>query len=125
MTERLKVTVLKTVVVKATVGSNPTPSAGHHKLNNQIWGGAREAEWARLLSECRGLNLGRGFESRPPRHKKHALKRACFYFAPTSPRIDVSSPQQIVLVRQPATLIHSLRIPLNSMTTRFAARGVL
>ena len=27
MTERLKVTVLKTVVVKATVGSNPTPSA--------------------------------------------------------------------------------------------------
>jgi hypothetical protein len=29
MTERLKVTVLKTVVVKATVGSNPTPSAGH------------------------------------------------------------------------------------------------
>jgi hypothetical protein len=28
MTERLKVTVLKTVVVKATVGSNPTPSAG-------------------------------------------------------------------------------------------------
>ena len=27
MTERLKVTVLKTVVVQATVGSNPTPSA--------------------------------------------------------------------------------------------------
>ena len=27
MTERLKVTVLKTVVVKATVGSNPTLSA--------------------------------------------------------------------------------------------------
>ena len=34
MTERLKVTVLKTVVVKATVGSNPTPSAGHlRKIN--------------------------------------------------------------------------------------------
>ena len=32
MTERLKVTVLKTVVVQATVGSNPTPSAeGHPK----------------------------------------------------------------------------------------------
>ena len=30
MTERLKVTVLKTVVVKATVGSNPTPSAKGH-----------------------------------------------------------------------------------------------
>ena len=27
MTERLKVTVLKTVVAQATVGSNPTPSA--------------------------------------------------------------------------------------------------
>ena len=30
MTERLKVTVLKTVVVQATVGSNPTPSADRH-----------------------------------------------------------------------------------------------
>ena len=30
MTERLKVTVLKTVVVQATVGSNPTPSADGH-----------------------------------------------------------------------------------------------
>jgi hypothetical protein len=30
MTERLKVTVLKTVVVQATVGSNPTPSAQGH-----------------------------------------------------------------------------------------------
>jgi hypothetical protein len=88
MTERLKVTVLKTVVVKATVGSNPTPSATmdgfrwmifdwitqseNHQLKiknqkSQLWGGARVAEWARLLSECRGLNLGRGFESRPPR----------------------------------------------------------
>ena len=28
MTERLKVTVLKTVVAQVTVGSNPTPSAG-------------------------------------------------------------------------------------------------
>ena len=67
MTERLKVTVLKTVVVKATVGSNPTPSADHPSINNRTWGGARVADWARLLSECRGLNLGRGFESRPPR----------------------------------------------------------
>ena len=33
MTERLKVTVLKTVVVKATVGSNPTPSADRHPGN--------------------------------------------------------------------------------------------
>jgi hypothetical protein len=28
------------------------------------------ADWARLLSECWGLNLSRGFESRPPRHKE-------------------------------------------------------
>ncbi len=54
MTERLKVTVLKTVVVKATVGSNPTPSAGHLK-KTKYWGGARVADWARLLSECRGF----------------------------------------------------------------------
>jgi hypothetical protein len=33
MTERLKVTVLKTVVVQATVGSNPTPSAEGHLQN--------------------------------------------------------------------------------------------
>jgi transcriptional regulator with XRE-family HTH domain len=30
-------------------------------------GGAREADWARLLSECWGFNLSRGFESHPPR----------------------------------------------------------
>jgi hypothetical protein len=29
-------------------------------------GGAREADWARLLSECWGFNLSRGFESPPP-----------------------------------------------------------
>ena len=33
------------------------------------------ADWARLLSECWGLNLSRGFESRPPRHE---LKRVQF-----------------------------------------------
>ena len=33
MTERLKVTVLKTVVVQATVGSNPTLSAEGHPQN--------------------------------------------------------------------------------------------
>jgi hypothetical protein len=42
MTERLKVTVLKTVVVKATVGSNPTPSADRHPGINNPWGGARD-----------------------------------------------------------------------------------
>ena len=74
MTERLKVTVLKTVVVQATVGSNPTLSAEGHLQSpalfcrdNRIWGGARVADWARLLSECGGLNLRRGFKSRPPR----------------------------------------------------------
>jgi hypothetical protein len=79
MTERLKVTVLKTVVVKATVGSNPTPSADRHPGINHPWGGAREADWARLLSECRGLNLGRGFESRPPRQNKNASNTGAFF----------------------------------------------
>ncbi len=32
-------------------------------------GGARVADWGRLLSGCRGKNLDRGFESRPPRLK--------------------------------------------------------
>ena len=38
------------------------------------------ADWARLLSECRGLNLGRGFESRPPRYMKRVQRWARFYF---------------------------------------------
>ena len=71
MAERLKAHVLKTCLVKANVGSNPTPSALRFQIddfgfaitiaivNRQfhnrklIWGGARVAEWARLLSECR------------------------------------------------------------------------
>jgi hypothetical protein len=32
-------------------------------------GGARVAEWDRLLSGCRGECFDRGFESRPPRQK--------------------------------------------------------
>src|SRR5271157_6223186 len=68
MTERLKVTVLKTVVAQATVGSNPTPSACPPPRGILgRWGGARVADWARLLSECWDINLSRGFESRPPR----------------------------------------------------------
>ena len=35
-------------------------------------GGAREADWARLLSECWGFNLSRGFESHPPRQNRSA-----------------------------------------------------
>ena len=34
MTERFKVTVLKTVVAQVTVGSNPTPSAEGYKLKS-------------------------------------------------------------------------------------------
>ena len=51
----------------------------------QAWGGAREADWARLLSECWGQNLSRGFESRPPRHKKNAFARARFSRQPRVP----------------------------------------
>ena len=65
MAERLKAHVLKTCLGHTNVGSNPTPSARALTIydlgfsiydweNRQSnWGGARVAEWARLLSECR------------------------------------------------------------------------
>ena len=75
MTERLKVTVLKTVVpARVPWVRIPLPP-----LKHPPWGGARVAEWARLLSECRGLNLDRGFESRPPRQKRCSRKRASLF----------------------------------------------
>jgi hypothetical protein len=43
------------------------------------------ADWARLLSECWGLNLSRGFESRPPRQKKNASISGAFCIQPRSP----------------------------------------
>ena len=69
--ERLKAHVLKTCLGHTNVGSNPTPSArliirsdsfsncpcATSQMNQsryyKKWGGARVAEWARLLSECR------------------------------------------------------------------------
>ncbi len=80
MTERLKVTVLKTVVVKATVGSNPTPSAGHLK-KIEYWGGARVADWARLLSECRGFKPRPRVQIPPSPLEKTPLARVFFYLA--------------------------------------------
>jgi hypothetical protein len=67
--ERLKAHVLKTCLGHTNVGSNPTPSARliypvvtalatvpvrHISMvaTTKNWGGARVAEWARLLSEC-------------------------------------------------------------------------
>ena len=68
--ERLKAHVLKTCLGHTNVGSNPTPSARllirSDSFSNcpratsrmievattKNWGGARVAEWARLLSEC-------------------------------------------------------------------------
>ena len=71
--------VLKTGVGRPTGGSNPSPSARKvatmHVLTWEYWGGAREADWARLLSECWGLNFSRGFESRPPRSYNFFLGR--------------------------------------------------
>ena len=70
MAERLKAHVLKTCLGHTNVGSNPTPSARllirSDSFSNcpcatsrmievattKNWGGARVAEWARLLSEC-------------------------------------------------------------------------
>ena len=71
MTERLKVHVLKTCWVQAHVGSNPTPSATANppRVNNR-WGGARVAEWARLLSECRGNSVAGSNPALPATRKK-------------------------------------------------------
>ena len=43
------------------------------------------ADWARLLSECWGLNLSRGFESLPPRQGKRVPQGARFSFQPWVP----------------------------------------
>ena len=52
MSEWSKEAVLKTVVPKGTVGSNPTPSA--RDFLKKLYGEMAElAEGARLLSECR------------------------------------------------------------------------
>jgi hypothetical protein len=64
MAERFKAPVLKTGMVKAIVGSNPAPSACSKA---GAWGGAGVVERDRLLSDCRGECLDRGFESPPPR----------------------------------------------------------
>ena len=75
MAERLKAHVLKTCLGHTNAGSNPAPSArlirgdsfsncpraatpalaggAREVATTQNWGGARVAEWARLLSECR------------------------------------------------------------------------
>ncbi len=53
MAERPIALVLKTSVGKPTGGSNPSPSA-EGGLTCENWGGARVADWARLLSECWG-----------------------------------------------------------------------
>ncbi len=77
MAEWLKALVLKTSVGQPTVGSNPSPSASRFQRGGfgktKYWGGARVADWGRLLSGCRGINLDRGFESRPPRHNNFYL----------------------------------------------------
>jgi hypothetical protein len=54
MTERPKVPVLKTGWVQAHVGSNPTPSAMSFRANKCTGEVPELADWARLLSECRG-----------------------------------------------------------------------
>ena len=66
MAERFKAPVLKTGLAKANVGSNPSLSAWFffadraEKALTIDWGGARVADWARLLSECWALNSAAG-----------------------------------------------------------------
>lgn len=73
MAERLKAPVLKTGMEQSIVGSNPSPSAltalqfDMEVCIIRVRGGARVVDWGRLLSGCRGYNLGRRFESCPPR----------------------------------------------------------
>ena len=55
--ERFKAPVLKTGLVQANVGSNPSPSAKpFHREQLNTRGGAGVAERDRLLSDCRALN---------------------------------------------------------------------
>ncbi len=57
---------LKSVVAQVTVGSNPTASAIHPGCESYMRRGDREADGARLLSEC--SESYRGFESLLLRH---------------------------------------------------------
>lgn len=73
MAEWLKAPVLKTGLEQSNVGSNPSPSA--EAINN--WGGAREADWARLLSECWALNSAAG--SNPALPARYVEHKPAFY----------------------------------------------
>jgi hypothetical protein len=72
MAEWFKATDLKSVVAVRSPGVRiPLPPPCQlPELCTCTWGGARVADWARLLSECWDLKLSRGFESRPPRHRR-------------------------------------------------------
>ncbi len=101
MAEWFKATDLKSVVAARSPGVRiPLPPPYHLPgFNNCIWGGAREADWARLLSECWDLKLSRGFESRPPRQEKNASERARFRVSRGPPegddiRIPPSPPEE-------------------------------
>jgi hypothetical protein len=88
--ERLKAHVLKTCLGHTNVGSNPTPSARLIRSDSfsncpcvtevalqKYWGGARVAEWARLLSECRGNSVA-GSNPAFPAITKTRLQRRVF-----------------------------------------------
>ncbi len=67
MAEWLKAPVLKTGVGRKLHRGFESLSLRLNQPNLHIRGGARVADWDRLLSGCRELNLDRGFESLPPR----------------------------------------------------------
>ena len=87
MAEWFKATDLKSVVAARSPGVRiPLPPPCHLPgLNNCTWGGAREADWARLLSECWDLKLSRGFESRPPRYEETLSNLRAFRFPSAAP----------------------------------------
>ena len=98
--ERPMAHVLKTCLGHTNVGSNPTPSARRIIRSDSFsncpsatgritkvattkqWGGARVAEWARLLSECRVKPVAGSNPALPATNKNaSSWTRFCIYFA--------------------------------------------
>jgi hypothetical protein len=119
MAEWFKATDLKSVVAVRSPGVRiPLPPPYHLPgFDNCIWGGARVADWARLLSECWDLKLSRGFESRPPRQKRRSqLESVSLYFSRGSPegdaiRIPPSPSEEERVHYEPGQLIPPHKLP--------------
>ena len=72
---------------------------GFESLSLRLRGGAREADWARLLSECWGQNLSRGFESRPPRQRRSCQPVAASFLLLIATWSAAGTGQRVPLLR--------------------------